>query len=377
MIGQLVLPPSPTANQSSRLTSPGSSPSKRNKRKSMEPKRVAQANMEDNSKKILQHKRPRLESDGEEHNATPSPRLPSLSPGSSECRSPSPTATMASIASSMAPKKRFKQEALKDLENNKSKNPFRPWDSESSSSSSKTLSSSQAKSTTVREPSVIDNQASPWALAAAYTQDPRLLLSAFLSQAQHPGFNPASLPLPRASIPAAVPTTSGPVMPVQDEPLALVVPKKTEQSIEENHDSSMSSTNSDRDLGADHDQLESQDGCRSKPKAKQRNYKNMTRERRVEANARERQRVHTITAAFDTLQNSIPVDADAKGSKMSKLSIIKIATSYIMCLSRECGYDYSADKSAPSLENCRKQLEDLIRTESKSQHVHTKSNKSR
>ena len=35
---------------------------------------------------------------------------------------------------------------------------------------------------------------------------------------------------------------------------------------------------------------------------KQRNYKNMTRERRVEANARERQRVHTITAAFDTLQ---------------------------------------------------------------------------
>merc|ERR1719273_1065591 len=42
----------------------------------------------------------------------------------------------------------------------------------------------------------------------------------------------------------------------------------------------------------------------------QRNYKNMTRERRVEANARERQRVHTITAAFDTLQSLIPAPED-------------------------------------------------------------------
>lgn len=56
----------------------------------------------------------------------------------------------------------------------------------------------------------------------------------------------------------------------------------------------------------------------------------MTRERRVEANARERQRVHTITAAFDTLQAAIPTEE--KDVKLSKLSVIKIATAYIMAL---------------------------------------------
>lgn len=60
----------------------------------------------------------------------------------------------------------------------------------------------------------------------------------------------------------------------------------------------------------------------------------MTRERRVEANARERQRVHTITAAFDSLQSAIPTKDEQ--AKLSKLSIIKIATSYIMVLSRYC-----------------------------------------
>ena len=44
----------------------------------------------------------------------------------------------------------------------------------------------------------------------------------------------------------------------------------------------------------------------SPPGAGSRNYKNMTRERRVEANARERQRMHTITAAYDKLRDVIP-----------------------------------------------------------------------
>merc|ERR1711971_1259638 len=83
-------------------------------------------------------------------------------------------------------------------------------------------------------------------------------------------------------------------------------------------------------------------------RAKQRYYKNMTRERRVEANARERQRVHTITAAFDNLQAAIPTDE--KDSKLSKLSVIKIATAYIMALSRMAGHDYTEDQSAPPVE---------------------------
>ena len=98
-------------------------------------------------------------------------------------------------------------------------------------------------------------------------------------------------------------------------------------------------------------------------KPKQRNYKNMTRERRIEANARERQRVHTITAAFEKLQTCI--HANEAGQKLSKLSIIKIATSYIMVLSRACGYDYSEDQSKPSLETCLKTYRDQLAAESK------------
>ncbi|CAH0564507.1 unnamed protein product [Brassicogethes aeneus] len=63
----------------------------------------------------------------------------------------------------------------------------------------------------------------------------------------------------------------------------------------------------------------------------QRNYKNMTRERRIEANARERTRVHTISAAFDTLRKSIP--SYSHNQKLSKLSVLRIACSYIMTLS--------------------------------------------
>ena len=50
---------------------------------------------------------------------------------------------------------------------------------------------------------------------------------------------------------------------------------------------------------------------------------------------------------------------------MSKLSIIKIATSYIMYLSRQCGYDYTTDKSEPTIEECYGNLMNLINYESK------------
>ena len=95
----------------------------------------------------------------------------------------------------------------------------------------------------------------------------------------------------------------------------------------------------------------------------QRNYKNLTRERRVEANARERQRVHTITAAFDTLQAAIPCEDE--NSKLSKLSVIKIATAYIMALSRMAGYDYTEDQSAPSLDTVVQHCQEVIHTETR------------
>ncbi|KAL1464909.1 hypothetical protein WDU94_004514 [Cyamophila willieti] len=88
-----------------------------------------------------------------------------------------------------------------------------------------------------------------------------------------------------------------------------------------------------------------------------RNYKNMTRERRIEANARERTRVHTISAAFETLRKTVP--AYSTNQKLSKLSVLRIACSYIMTLSRIAGHDYSQDQSEPSIESC---VEDVTKT---------------
>ncbi|KAL1497861.1 hypothetical protein ABEB36_008747 [Hypothenemus hampei] len=76
---------------------------------------------------------------------------------------------------------------------------------------------------------------------------------------------------------------------------------------------------------------------KSESKREQRNYKNMTRERRIEANARERTRVHTISAAFDTLRRAIP--SYSHNQKLSKLSVLRIACSYIMTLSSLVGND--------------------------------------
>lgn len=95
----------------------------------------------------------------------------------------------------------------------------------------------------------------------------------------------------------------------------------------------------------------------------QRNYKNMTRERRIEANARERTRVHTISAAFDTLRQAIPSYSNTQ--KLSKLSILRVACSYILTLSRMTGLDYSADQSAPSVASCLEEITRTIQTEGK------------
>lgn len=85
-------------------------------------------------------------------------------------------------------------------------------------------------------------------------------------------------------------------------------------------------------------------------KHKQRNYKNMTRERRIEANARERNRVHTISAAFEKLRTSVP--AYSHNQKLSKLSVLRIACSYILSLSRLAGHDYSEGSTQPSFSEC-------------------------
>lgn len=95
----------------------------------------------------------------------------------------------------------------------------------------------------------------------------------------------------------------------------------------------------------------------------QRNYKNMTRERRIEANARERTRVHTISAAYDTLRKSIP--SYSSSQKLSKLSVLRVACSYILTLSRMTGEDFSEDQSEPAVQDCIDAVTRTIQTEGK------------
>ena len=139
------------------------------------------------------------------------------------------------------------------------------------------------------------------------------------------------------------------IQPIQEEPLDLILPKPGKSEHWNGARTRSREVSKRNDVAKDNLQ--------------QKNYKNTTRMRRIEANARERQRVHTITAAFDTLQAAIP--SEDENIKLSKLSVIKIATAYIMALSRMAGYDYTEDRSAPSLESVLEHCRETIHTESR------------
>ncbi|XP_067132891.1 transcription factor ATOH8 [Centruroides vittatus] len=81
-----------------------------------------------------------------------------------------------------------------------------------------------------------------------------------------------------------------------------------------------------------------------------RNYKSMSRQRRIEANARERTRVHTISAAFESLRRAVPAYADSQ--KLSKLAILRIASTYILSLACLNNLDYSRDQKRPTFSEC-------------------------
>lgn len=104
-------------------------------------------------------------------------------------------------------------------------------------------------------------------------------------------------------------------------------------------------------------------------KRNRKNYKNMTRERRVEANARERSRVHTISAAFDGLRRAVP--SYSYNQKLSKLAILRIACSYINALTKLA----ETDEESPRLNNtsfaeCVDNCTRTIQTEGKARRRH-------
>ncbi|KAL7742471.1 hypothetical protein ACLKA6_019099 [Drosophila palustris] len=157
--------------------------------------------------------------------------------------------------------------------------------------------------------------------------------------------------------------------PEQQEPLALVA-RLSQSSEKASNESQLSS---DKPTKVSTPSLEENDGntekdthsgqSQSQSRPQQRNYKNMTRERRIEANARERTRVHTISAAYETLRRAVP--AYASSQKLSKLSVLRVACSYILTLSRMSGQDYSSDQSEPTIADCIEAITSTIQTEGK------------
>ncbi|GFT40892.1 protein atonal homolog 8 [Nephila pilipes] len=95
-----------------------------------------------------------------------------------------------------------------------------------------------------------------------------------------------------------------------------------------------------------------------------RNYKSMSRERRIEANARERTRVHTISAAFEDLRRAVP--AYAHNQKLSKLAILRIASAYIVALACLSEQDYHEEQSKLVLEECVERCTKTIQAEGRS-----------
>ncbi|XP_078469323.1 transcription factor ATOH8, partial [Lampetra planeri] len=83
--------------------------------------------------------------------------------------------------------------------------------------------------------------------------------------------------------------------------------------------------------------------------------------RRLLANARERTRVHTISAAFEALRQQVP--CYSYGQKLSKLAILRIACSYILALAKLANEDYSGEPGGLSFSECVEQCTRTLQAE--------------
>uniref|UniRef100_A0A8C9V7Z3 Protein atonal homolog 8 n=1 Tax=Scleropages formosus TaxID=113540 RepID=A0A8C9V7Z3_SCLFO len=86
--------------------------------------------------------------------------------------------------------------------------------------------------------------------------------------------------------------------------------------------------------------------------------------RRLLANARERTRVHTISAAFEALRKQVP--CYSYGQKLSKLAILRIACNYILSLAQLADMDYTPDQSNMSFTECVEQCTRTLQAEGRS-----------
>lgn len=86
--------------------------------------------------------------------------------------------------------------------------------------------------------------------------------------------------------------------------------------------------------------------------------------RRLLANARERTRVHTISAAFEALRKQVP--CYSYGQKLSKLAILRIACNYILSLAQLAELDYTPDHTSLTFSQCVEQCTRTLQAEGRS-----------
>ncbi|XP_056625344.1 transcription factor atoh8 [Triplophysa dalaica] len=86
--------------------------------------------------------------------------------------------------------------------------------------------------------------------------------------------------------------------------------------------------------------------------------------RRLLANARERTRVHTISAAFEALRKQVP--CYSYGQKLSKLAILRIACNYILSLAQLAELDYTPEHRNLSFRECVEQCTRTLQAEGRS-----------
>lgn len=105
-----------------------------------------------------------------------------------------------------------------------------------------------------------------------------------------------------------------------------------------------------------------------KPRQKLRksmSWRHSNRARRLVANARERSRIHIMSEAFECLRRAVP--CYSSDQKLSKLAILRLATSYISALSNLAETDTSA-QSLKHFADCVDQCTQALQSEGRSKH---------
>ena len=160
-----------------------------------------------------------------------------------------------------------------------------------------------------------------------------------------------------------------PVLHTVPVPPVLIAAPATPRESPSSTPSTPGFTHPDDDEDDDDDSSTFLDPITGRPtKRSRKNYKNMTRERRVEANARERSRVHTISAAFESLRRAVP--SYSYNQKLSKLAILRIACSYIMALSKLANVHICEKANNFSFIDCVDLCTQTIQTEGRARRRH-------